>query len=122
MDNLSLIELKKIAKTRRIKQYYIMKKDDLLALLHMQDLPMKFKLEKMTITELRGLAKERGMRGFWGLPKEKLMNLLFPSVENEKQNNSQTSEHEDPQSQNSDEVGVKVLKNSFEDRTNNVDL
>lgn len=121
MENLSLIELKKIAKTRRIKQYYIMKKDDLLALLHMQELPMKFKLEKMTITELRGLAKERGLRGFWGLSKEKLMNVLFPP-EDQKKDDSQTSEHEDPQSQDTDEVRVKILENSFENRTNNVDL
>ena len=121
MENLSLIELKKLAKTRRIKQYYIMKKDDLLALLQMQELPMKYKMEKMTITELRGLAKERGMRGFWGLSKEKLMNVLFPP-EDQKKNHSEACEHEDPQSQNSDEVGVKVLEDSLEDGTNDSDL
>ena len=106
MDNLSLYELKKIAKTRRIKKYYIMKKEDLLALLQMEELPFQYKLEKMTITELRALAKERGMRGFWGLSKEKLMEVLFPPMKHEKQNDSQTSEHEDPQSQDADEVGV----------------
>lgn len=121
MENLSLIELKKLAKTRRIKQYYIMKKDDLLALLQMQELPMKYKMEKMTITELRALAKERGMRGFWGLSKEKLMNVLFPP-EDQQKDNCETSEHEDPQSQDTDEVGVKVLEDSLEDGTNDSDL
>ena len=121
MENLSLIELKKLAKTRRIKQYYIMKKDDLLALLQMQELPMKYKMEKMTITELRGLAKERGMRGFWGLPKEKLMNVLFPA-EDQKKNDSQTSEHEDPQDENAHKVGVETPKDSLEQGSDHVTL
>jgi len=31
----------------------------------MPELPKKYKIEKMTIMELRDIAKERGLRGFW---------------------------------------------------------
>ena len=101
-QTMSLVELKKVAKTRKIKQYYIKKRSELIDLLQLEVLPMKFKLEKMTIMELRTIAKDRGLRGFWVLPKEKLMDLLFPSPKDEKQNHSKTDDHEDPQEHHSD--------------------
>lgn len=107
LDSMSLAELKKQAKGRAIKQYYIMKKEDLLALLKMEEIPMKYKIEKMTITELREIAKERGLRGFWGLSKSEITRLLFPEnqeinhapADQHEKNNSKTSEHEDPKNQ-----------------------
>lgn len=100
-EDLSLVELKKKAKEFRIKQYYIMKKDDLINLLNMKELPKKYKIEKMTIQQLRENAKEQGMKGFWNLSKQDLTNILFPSHD-EKKDNSQASEHQDPQNQDSD--------------------
>ena len=96
IDTMSLIELKQLAKTKKIKQYYIMKRADLIEILTMKELPFKYTLEKMTITEMRMLAKERGMRGFWSLSKSQLSEKLFAS-HNEKKDNSEASEHEDPQ-------------------------
>jgi ABC-type uncharacterized transport system ATPase component len=97
---MSLVELKQYAKTKKIKQYYIMKRADLIEILTMKELPFKYTLEKMTITEMRMLAKERGMRGFWSLSKSQLSDKLFAS-HNEKKDNGEASEHEDPEDENS---------------------
>jgi|UniRef100_A0A6C0EN31 hypothetical protein len=78
METLSLVELKKIAKERRIKQYYILKRAQLIQILSMKELPKSFIIEKMTITELRDEAKRRGIRGFWTLRREQLVAILFP--------------------------------------------
>lgn len=78
MDSLSLIELKQLAKARRIKQYYILKRAQLIQLLDMPELPKSFIIEKMTIAQLRDEAKRKGVRGFWGLRREQLVGLLFP--------------------------------------------
>jgi acetyl-CoA carboxylase carboxyltransferase component len=100
-EELSLIELKKKAKTYRIKQYYIMKKDELVRLLNMKELPEKYRIEKLTIQQLREKAKEKGMKGFWNLSKQELLDILFPPHD-QKKDNSETCEHQDPQNQDSD--------------------
>jgi hypothetical protein len=100
IESMSLVELKQYAKTKKIKQYYIMKRADLIEILTMKELPFKYTLEKMTITEMRMLAKERGMRGFWSLSKSQLSDKLFAS-HNEKKDNGEASEHEDPEDENS---------------------
>ncbi|NBR61293.1 hypothetical protein EB118_05260 [bacterium] len=105
LDNMSLADLKKQAKGRGIKQYYIMKKDDLLALLKLPEIPFKYKIEKMTITELRETAKTRGLHGFWGLSKADLTRLLFPDeytinhapADQHEKNDGKTSKHENPE-------------------------
>jgi hypothetical protein len=79
LDTLSLVELKKIAQVRRIKQYYIKKREELIALLKMEELPFQFTLEKMTIAELREQAKEKGLRGFWSLHRDDLIKVLYPN-------------------------------------------
>ena len=70
IDTMSLIELNKLAQTKKIKQYYIMKRAELIELLMMEELPFKMRLQKMTISEMRAIAKQRGMRGFWSLSKD----------------------------------------------------
>lgn len=79
MDSLSLVELKQLAKARRIKMYYILKRVQLVQLLSMNELPKSFIIEKMTIAELREEAKRKGVRGFWTLRREQLVELLFPA-------------------------------------------
>jgi hypothetical protein len=76
---MSILELKQIAKQRRIKQYYILKRAQLLQILNMTELPQSFIVEKMTIGELREEAKRKGLRGFWTLRREQLVQLLFPT-------------------------------------------
>jgi len=79
MESMSILELKQLAKQRRIKQYYILKRAQLLQLLKMNELPKSFIVEKMTIGELREEAKRKGLRGFWTLRREQLVQLLFPT-------------------------------------------
>jgi hypothetical protein len=79
MDSLSLVELKQLAKQRRIKQYYILKRAQLIQILKLDELPKSFIIEKMTIVQLREEAKRKGVRGFWTLRREQLVDLLFPA-------------------------------------------
>jgi hypothetical protein len=97
-DSMSLVDLKKVAKTRRIKMYYTMKRHDLIRLLSMPELPESFKLEKLTIVQLREQAKEKGLRGFWTLSRSELMNLLYPPLptKEKNENRNQEDEHDDP--------------------------
>ena len=112
MDRLSLPELKQIARARHIKQYYILKRADLIHLLTLPELPASYRIEKMTIHELRDEAKKRNLRGFWGLRRERLVGLLFPEVQDTttKQNEEderETQEHHDPEEHDPKEVGVQ---------------
>ncbi len=113
-SDMSLADLKKEAKKLRVKKYYIMSKAQLLELLAMKEIPFKFRLEKMTISELRAIATERKMRGFWDLSKEELKNKLFPTGEDEQKNHGETSKHEDPQNEHPEKVGVHTSKDTFE--------
>lgn len=79
LSTLSLVDLKQLAKGRRIKQYYIMKRHQLIQILSLPELPESFRREKMTIVELRDEAKRKGLRGFWNLHREDLLNLLYPA-------------------------------------------
>jgi hypothetical protein len=79
MESMSILELKQLAKQRRIKQYYILKRAQLLHILSLSELPKSFIVEKMTIGELRDEAKRKGLRGFWTLRREQLVQLLFPT-------------------------------------------
>lgn len=81
LSALSLVDLKQLAKGRRIKQYYIMKRHQLIHLLSLPELPEALRREKLTIQELRDEAKRKGMRGFWSLHREDLLNLLYPPEE-----------------------------------------
>lgn len=78
LSTLSLVDLKQLAKGRRIKQYYIMKRIQLIHILSLPELPESLRREKLTIVELRAEAKRKGIRGFWSLNREKLLDLLYP--------------------------------------------
>lgn len=80
LSSLSLVELKQLAKGRRIKQYYIMKRLALIQILSLPELPNSFVLEKLTIHQLREEAKSKGIRGFWNLSRGDLLNLLHPTT------------------------------------------
>ena len=74
----------------------------------MPDLPDSFKIEKLTIVELRQQAKEKGLRGFWGLSRDDLVNLLYPNgqlcqdVDKKAENGDDADKCKDPQSYDSD--------------------
>ena len=80
LNSLSLIELKQLAKGRRIKQYYIMKRRQLIQLLSLPELPKTFVIDKLTILQLRQEAKAKGIRGFWNLSRDQMVELLYPNA------------------------------------------
>jgi hypothetical protein len=58
---------------------YILKRAQLIQLLNMNELPQSLIIEKMTVGQLREEARRKGVRGFWTLRREQLVELLFPS-------------------------------------------
>lgn len=119
-NKMYLADLKLIAKTRRIKMYYVKTKEELVTLLTLKELPEAMKVEKMTIHQLRAEAKKRNVVGFWNLRRGALVDLLFPNTQNVnkttpdqyEENESQADEHHQPEKHNPEEVGVKNIENS----------
>lgn len=114
MDRLSLPELKQVARTRNIKQYYILKRAELIRLLTLPELPASYRIEKMTIHELRDEAKTRNIRGFWNLRRDRLVTLLFPEVQDtttkkHEEDERETQEHHDPEEHDPKDVGVQKV-------------
>jgi hypothetical protein len=111
-STLSLVDLKKHAKEARIKQYYVMKRAQLIELLSMDELPLTLRVEKMTIHQLREEAKKRGIKGFWDMTRGKLVEVLFgeeinnAAADKNEENKSQTDEHHEPQKHDAKDVGV----------------
>ena len=109
-----LSELKLIAKTRRIKMYYIKSKEELIELVSMEELPLEMRIEKMTNKQLQAEAKTRGITGVTGLRRPALINILFPKTDdvsktasNENQEDqSKTDEHHQPEEHDPEEVRV----------------
>ena len=109
-----LSELKLIAKTRRIKMYYIKSKEELIELLTMNELPLEMRIEKMTNKQLQAEAKTRGIIGVTGLRRPALINILFPKTEDvskttsdeNQENQSQTDEHHQPEEHDPEEVRI----------------
>jgi len=100
-STMSLIELKRTAKGRGLKLYYILPKDELVRLLSLPELPLELRLQKKTIRQLRQEAKAKNLTGFWGLSRGELLALLYPNEQgapNKNQKNQcDTDEHDDPQ-------------------------
>jgi hypothetical protein len=106
---LSLIELKQHAKKRKIKQYYIRPKEELVTLLSMPQLPESFQIEKKTIQQLRTEAQARGIKtGIWRCKRKDLVALLYSqdtdkTASDEYQKDQRdTYEHDDPENHHSE--------------------
>ena len=112
--SMSLPELKQHAKnhTPKIKQYYIKSRAELIQLLSMKEFPEQMILAKKTIAELRKEAQERKLPGIWKMRRAELMELLYPSTEQNNKNDNSGKEHNNPQKGESNEVGVDILKNA----------
>jgi len=95
---MSLVELKQAAKnhTPKIKQYYILKRHELIKILTMDELPQTYILEKKKRSELIAEAKARGYTKFWNLKRHELLELLYPSFKQDKQDNDHAKKHDDP--------------------------
>ena len=131
LNSLPLSALKRLVVERgiKLKQYYILPKAKLIELLSMPELPSKYKIEKMTIIELRETAKQRELHGFWPLNKQQLTRMLFPedndavqntSTHQHEKNDGKAGKHENPENQDANQVGVELMKNSGEQGFDNM--
>lgn len=103
---MSLAELKKTAKGRRIKHYYIMPRIELLRILSLPELPKDVVVQKLTIIQLRAEAKSKNIRGIWTMSRGELLNLLYPSTastlsehQNRNSNQDETPKNGEPNEQ-----------------------
>lgn len=96
---MSLVDLKKEARdhTPKIKKYYIKSRLELIQILTMERLPDTFVLEKKTIAELRKEALDKGMKNIWKLKRAELMDLLYPSTNQNNQDDNGTQKHKYPE-------------------------
>ena len=69
-------------------------------------------LFKKTIAELRKEAQTRKLPNIWKLRRAELVELLYPSSEQNNQNNDDGKEHDNPEKGESDKVRIHVLKNT----------
>jgi hypothetical protein len=92
-----------------------MKRAQLIELLTLAELPQSFKVEKMTIHQLRDEAKKKNIKGIWGLKREQLVDILFPknvdkaAPDQDEQDQGKTQEHHDPDNHNPENVGVEDM-------------
>ena len=79
---LSLPDLKVLARDRvpKIKNYYIMKKAQLIQYLLMTELPEKMIIEKKTLKTLQEEAKARGIPKVWKMRRAELLEVLYPDL------------------------------------------
>jgi hypothetical protein len=100
-STMSLVELKQVAKGRKIKLYYVLPKEELVRLLSLPELPLELRLQKKTIRQLRQEAKERNLTGFWGLSRGELLTLLYPDQQGSANKNEKDQrdahEHNSPE-------------------------
>jgi hypothetical protein len=129
LNALPLSSLKIMAKGRKIKQYYILPKAKLVELLSMPELPPSYKIEKMTINELRDMAKQRELHGFWGLNKKQLTRMLFPEYNNaientstheHEKNDGKAGKHQNPENQDPNKIRIELMENSGEEGLDNM--
>lgn len=99
VHSLSVPELKKLAKERKIKQYYIKKRVELIELLLKTELPLVNVVEKMTIRELREQAKEKNVPKLYSLNRAQLVEILYPALTSKQknQNDNGTEKHNHPE-------------------------
>lgn len=110
---MSLVELKKLAKehTPKIKQYYIKSRVELIQILSMKELPESFRIEKLTIADLRKEAKARNLGvNIWNMRKKDLLDLLYPSTQKQNKDDENSQKHNDPQKGECEDVRVEVGK------------
>jgi hypothetical protein len=94
-------ELKQEAKEKRIKFYYVMKKAELITLLSMDTLPVKYIIEKKRISELRDEAQARGFLCVYKMNRAALVDLLYPSPKYDNKDQYNANKHNSPQNHNS---------------------
>jgi len=109
LHSLTFQQLKQVAKNHvpKIKQYYIKPRIELIRLLTMEVLPESYKIEKMTIHELRDEARSRGhTKGIWRMLRTELIELLYPSSKQNNKDDDSGQKHDNPEKGDGEKVGV----------------
>ena len=111
---MSLAELKLAAKnhTPRIKQYYIKSRLELIKLLSLKEFPVEMVIAKKTIADLRKEAQERKLPNIWKLRRSELVELLYPSSQQDNQNNEYGEKHNNPEKGEGNQIRVNIVKNA----------
>jgi hypothetical protein len=73
----------------------------------MEVLPESYKIEKMTIHELRDEARSRGhTKGIWRMLRTELIELLYPSSKQNDEDDNGGQKHDNPEKGDGEKVGV----------------
>ena len=115
---MSLVELKQVAKTHvpKIKQYYIKSKVELIQILTLKQFPEEMIVSKKKISELRKEAQARNLPGIWNLRRAELVELLYPSTNQDNQDHNDRQKHNHPKKSERHQIGIDVVKDAKEDR------
>jgi hypothetical protein len=115
---MSLAELKQVAKSHvpKIKQYYIKSKIELIQILTLKDFPEEMIISKKKISELRREAQARKLPGIWTLRRAELIQLLYPSTNQDNKDNNNGQKHNNPQKGERHQIRVNVVEDTKEDR------
>lgn len=105
---LSLVELKHLAKIHNppIKYYYIKSRLELIQILTMTEFTQEMKIEKRTIHQLRKEARDKGYLNVWKMRRPQLVELLYPSTNQNNKNDDHAQKHDNPKKGESEEVRV----------------
>lgn len=108
IHSMSLVELKQRAKAHNppIKYYYIKTRFELIQILTMKDFPEQMKIEKKTIIELRKEARAKGYLNVWKMRRPQLIELLYPSTNQDNHDDDHAKKHNNPKTCEGEEVGV----------------
>lgn len=108
IHSLSLVELKHLAKIHNppIKYYYIKSRLELIQILSMPEFTQEMKIEKRTIHQLRKEARDKGYLNVWKMRRPQLVELLYPSTNQNNKNDDHAQKHDNPKKSESEEVGV----------------
>ena len=100
IHSLSIVELKRLAKQKKIKQYYIKKRVGLISLLVLPELPEAYRVDKLTIRQLRVQAKEADVSQIYKLNRLQLVQVLYPDLlrgpKQENEDDDGAEKHNDP--------------------------
>jgi len=115
---MSLVELKQVAKKHipKIKQYYIKSKLELIQILTLKEFPEEMIVSKKKICDLRKEAQARKLPGIWNLRRSELVDLLYPSTNQNNEDDNNGEKHDYPQKGERHQVRIHVVKDAKEDR------
>jgi hypothetical protein len=112
--NMTRAELIKVArdlpKDRKIKQYYIKSRYDLIQLLTMNELPKQLQIEKRTLAQLRKEAQAKGIPKLWTYRRAELVRILYPGSKQDDKNDNDGKKHDNPQNRERKDVRVRGRK------------